>query len=91
MKPYVFYNKHISHMIFCILIFVVSGCTSGYSKFYVQRADDIQMTNLESLAEGKIPVIVKTSDIQNDFERYLAKNYLTIGESNFGIIPEKKG
>ena len=65
------------------LLLIVSGCASGYSKFYTQRADGEFIYNLETLKENQTPVIVKTNDLWSEVERYLAKNFSVIGESHF--------
>ncbi|KAA0893452.1 PDZ domain-containing protein [Oryzomonas rubra] len=65
------------------LLVLLSGCASGYSKFYAQRMDESGLKNLETLKEGQSPVIVKTDDLRREYDRYLGKNYLLIGESHF--------
>jgi hypothetical protein len=65
------------------LLLLLSGCASGYSKFYTQRIDENNMKNLELLNENQTPVIVKTNNLNAEVDRYLAKNFSVIGVSSF--------
>lgn len=65
------------------LLLLLSGCASGYSKFYTQQIDENSMKNLELLNENQTPVIVKTSNLKAEVDRYLAKNFSIIGVSSF--------
>lgn len=66
-----------------ILLFILTGCASGYSRFYNQRINENEVKYLETLKDGQNPVIVKTDNIGQEIDRYFAKNYKIIGVSAF--------
>jgi hypothetical protein len=74
----------IMNLIFLLsLLLTLSGCASGYSKFYTQRIDENSFSNLETLKENQNPVIIKTNDMKREVDRHLAKNFVVIGVSSF--------
>lgn len=71
-------------LIFCFaLLMTLSGCASGYSKFYTQRISDTDYNFIVPLKEGQIPIIEKTDDLRKAGDRYAAKNFTLIGVSSF--------
>ena len=71
------------NLIIGLMLLLLSGCASGYSKFYTQRVDESGINDLETLKVDQTPIIVKTGDLKHEVERYLAKNFAIIGESSF--------
>lgn len=77
-------KKYIMYLLLLLpLLLILSGCASGYSKFYNQRTDGELAYNLETLKENQTPIIVKTNDLWSEVERYLSKNFSVIGQSHF--------
>lgn len=86
MKDYFFGEGKRNFMCLTVLLpllLLLSGCASGYSKFYTQRIDENGMKNLETLNENQTPIIVKTNNLRAEVDRYLAKNFGIIGVSSF--------
>jgi len=86
-------NKgNIIRLVFLLpLLLILSGCASGYSKFYTQRIDEKNLGQLEILKDNQEPVIIKTNNLKNEIDRYFTKNYLIIGVSHFngGMEPDE--
>ncbi len=78
------YKRSFMRLTFLLsLLLVLSGCASGYSKFYTQRISDDDYNHLETLKEGQTPIIIKTDDLRREGDRYAAKNFALIGVSDF--------
>lgn len=78
-----------------ISTFFLTGCTSGYTKFYqpfpyTQNLLENQRDGIVFLADGQEPQIFTTDDIKRDVKKMISKYYIPIGASSFNGQLEDK-
>src|SRR5947209_3719521 len=61
----------------------LTACVNSYQQNYRPFINTQAAPNLELLAEGATPLIIKSDDIKKDIANAKAEGYIVIGESSF--------
>lgn len=65
------------------LAFILSGCASGYQKFYKPYADAKTLPDVQTLSPNDTPKIFASDDLARDVRIARSKGYIVVGESSF--------
>jgi len=65
-----------------LAIILLTSCTNNFKKFYKEEELYAKVKDKVILYQGD-PQILKSSDIEQDLEKYFRKGYIAIGSSNF--------
>lgn len=82
-------------LIFCLIsATLLAACVvtqSGYEKFYSPLLDPNTLQEVELLAEGEEPLVIKSTSLDNDISMLMSKKYIPIGRSAFnGVLEDEK-
>ena len=65
------------------LVFILSGCASGYQKFYKPYADAKTLQDVQTLLPNDKPKIFASDDLARDVRIARSKGYIVVGVSSF--------
>jgi len=74
-----------------MVVVMISGCASGYQKFYKSEVDGKTSENIELLQPGQEPKVYGTNNFERDSKALFSKGYIRIGYSSFnGSFEDEK-
>lgn len=72
-----------SRIIFILSLLMITGCVSGYQKFYESYVEVSELPSPEILEKGEEPGIFGTDNFARDIEMLAPKHFVVIGQSSF--------